>query len=40
MLCTNQKDIEAHDNHGIHKGMHEHLAIDKCGVLVVAKYIP
>jgi hypothetical protein len=35
-----RKDIEAHVDHGIHKGMHEHLVVDKCDDLVVAKCPP
>ncbi len=35
-----QGDIEANSQHGIHEGMHEHLAIDKCNVPVVAKCPP
>ncbi len=34
------KDIEAHVKHGINKGMHEHLAIGRCNVPIVAKCPP
>jgi hypothetical protein len=32
-----QGDIEAHVECGIHKGMNEHLDVDKCVVPIVAK---
>jgi hypothetical protein len=35
-----RKDIEAHAKHGINKGMHEHLAIGRCNVPIVAKCPP
>jgi hypothetical protein len=35
-----QGDIEASFQHGIHEGMHEHLAVDRCGVPIVAKCPP
>jgi hypothetical protein len=35
-----QGDIKVNSQYGIHEGIHEHLVVDKCGVLVVAKCIP
>jgi hypothetical protein len=35
-----QRNIEVCAEHGIHKRMHEHFAIDECGVLIVAKCPP
>jgi len=34
------RDVEAHVERGINKRMHEHFAVDRCSVLVVAKSPP